>query len=193
MTTDSERREVARRLRELDYAGLQESLICAYLDALGIKGYEDWVGIAHRLADLIEPSGHECVPGECPLNVRHDNDRIDQERLLAIATTMAADSVRSAKQGSSVSPAYILHAARNIAEACGETFGSIRNRELAKWGTSIVPKETIVDRDALLELADEMERRADLPSLTVAGQDLVFSDFLVGYARRVRKACGEGA
>lgn len=21
-----------------------------------IKGYEDWVGIAHRLADLIEPS-----------------------------------------------------------------------------------------------------------------------------------------
>ena len=78
-----------------------------------------------RIADLIEPSGHECVPGECPLNVRHDNDRIDQERLLA--------------------------------------------------------------------LADEMERRADLPSLTVAGQDLVFSEFLVGYARRVRKACGEGA
>ena len=56
MPTDTERREVARRLRELDYAGLQESLICAYLDALGIKGYEDWVGIAHRLADLIEPS-----------------------------------------------------------------------------------------------------------------------------------------
>ena len=83
--------------------------------------------------------------------------------------------------------------ARNIAEACGETFGSIRNRELAKWGTSIVPKETIVNRDALLALADEMERRADLPSLTVAGQDLVFSEFLVGYARRVRKACGEGA
>ena len=51
-----ERREVARRLRELDYADLQESLICAYLDALGIKGYEDWVGIAHRLADLIEPT-----------------------------------------------------------------------------------------------------------------------------------------
>lgn len=50
-----------------------------------------------------------------------------------------------------------------------------------------------VDRDALLALADEMERRADLPSLTVAGQDLVFSEFLVGYARRVRKACGEGA
>lgn len=55
MISDDDRREVARRLRELDYAGLQESLICAYLDALGIEGYADWVGIAHRLADLIEP------------------------------------------------------------------------------------------------------------------------------------------
>lgn len=41
-------------LRELDYSDLQESLICAYMDALGIKGYEDWIGIAHRLADLID-------------------------------------------------------------------------------------------------------------------------------------------
>lgn len=54
MTSDAERREVARKLRELDYSDLQESLICAYLDALGIEGYTDWVGIAHRLADLIE-------------------------------------------------------------------------------------------------------------------------------------------
>lgn len=194
MATDDERREVARRLRELKdsyWAGDNSSE--ASMDVMGVESYLRRNGLSSNLADLIEPSGHECVPGECPLNVRHDNDRIDQERLLAIATVMAADSVRSAKQGSSVSPVYILHAARNIAEACGETFGSIRNRELAKWGTSIVPKETIVDRDALLALADEMERRADLPSLTVAGQDLVFSEFLVGYARRVRKACGEGA
>ena len=88
MIDDSKRREVARRLRELDYSDLRESLICAYLDALGIKGYEDWVGIAHRLADLIEPSGHECVPGECPLNVRHDSDFIDRDALLALAEEM---------------------------------------------------------------------------------------------------------
>ena len=56
MVTDNERREVARRLRGLDYSDLQESLICAYLDALGIEGYADLIGIAHRLADLIEPS-----------------------------------------------------------------------------------------------------------------------------------------
>lgn len=56
MITDKERREVAARFRALDYSDLQESLICAYLDALGIKGYTDWVGIAHCLAELIEPS-----------------------------------------------------------------------------------------------------------------------------------------
>ena len=189
MPTDKERREVARRLRELDYSDLQESLICAYLDALGIKGYEDWIGIAHRLADLIEPSGHECVPGECPLNVRHDNDRTDQERLLAIATTMAADSVRSVKQGSSVSPVYILHAARNIAEACGETFGSIRNRELAKWGTSIVPKETIVDRDALLRLARYMDK--DVAETEAHFSNVISTKSVSDYARRIREACGE--
>ena len=78
MISDEERREVARRLRELDYSDLQESLTCAYLDALGIKGYEDWVGIAHRLADLIDPEcrheefcrvcGHVIPDGwsECP-------------------------------------------------------------------------------------------------------------------------------
>lgn len=136
MTTDSERREVARRMRELDYADLQESLICAYLDALGIEGYADWVGIAHRLADLIEPSEPKV---RCVAEVKFDGERLEQ---------LAYD-------------------------AAVELTG--------------------IDRDALLALADEMERRADLPSLTVAGQDLVFSEFLVGYARRVRKACGEGA
>ena len=127
-----------------------------------------------------------------PLNVRHDNDRIDRERLLAIATVMAADSVRSVKQGISVSPVYILHAARNIAEACGETFGSIRNRELAEWGTSIVPKETIVDRDALLALADEMEEFGNLPVKHPGIRVLHNDDFSreLGYARRIREALG---
>lgn len=69
MPTDTERREVAARLRALDYNDLQESLICAYLDALGIKGYEDWIGIAHHLAGLIEPT-------------------CDREALLALADEM---------------------------------------------------------------------------------------------------------
>lgn len=161
MPTDDERREVARRLRGLKdpyWAGDNSSE--ASMDVMGVESYLRRNGLSSNLADLIEP-GEPKV--KCVAEVKVDGERleklvhdaaveltgIDQERLLAIATTMAADSVRSAKQGSSVSPAYILHAARNIAEACGETFGSIRNRELAKWGTSIVPKETIVERDAL--------------------------------------------
>ena len=91
MTDDSERREVARRLRE--YSGGRKAFhlgrLCA---ACGIDksrlmsrttdaDAEAW---AH-LADLIEPSGHECVPGECPLNVRHDSDFIDREALLELA------------------------------------------------------------------------------------------------------------
>ena len=198
--TDDERRLVAKRLRgdPCDTlipcrTGVHFGMGCheaanRFWDMCErIKSAGDY-DIAHStrsvLADLIEPGGHECVPGECPLNVRHDNDRIDQERLLAIATVMAADSVRSAKQGSSVSPVYILHAARNIAEACGETFGSIRNRELAKWGTSIVPKEMIVDRDALLALADEIEEHIAQWSGIEDGDasDIVF---------RIREAVGE--
>ena len=75
MTTVEERREVARRLRELDYSDLQESLICAYLDALGIEGYADWVGIAHRLADLIEPGEPEV---RCVAEVKFDGERLEQ-------------------------------------------------------------------------------------------------------------------
>ena len=118
-----------------------------------------------------------------------DAERLDRERLLAIATVMAADSVRSAKQGSSVSPVYILHAARNIAEACGETFGSIRNRELAKWGTSIVPKETIVDRDALLRLARYMDK--DVAETEAHFSNVISTKSVSDYARCIREACGE--
>lgn len=194
MPTDDERREVARRLRELEVCEFDGEFIdCGEVEnALGLMSDDGaWYeaeGVT-RLADLIEPSGHECIPGECSLNVRHDNDRIDQERLLAIATVMAADSVRSVKQGISVSPVYILHAARDIAEACGETLGSIRNRELAEWGTSVVPKETVVDRDALLELADEMDAAADRlleePELIVGAVGLMRC-----YAYGIRKALG---
>ena len=185
MTTDDERREVAQRMRML---AAREHLSIPVLATTIECECSDDAHLWKRLADLIEPSGNECVPGECPLNVRHDNDRIDQERLLAIATLMAADSVRSVKQGGSVSPVYILHAARNIAEACGETFGSIRNRELAKWGTSIVPKETIVDRDALLRLARYMDM--DVAETEAHFSNVISTKSVSDYARRIREAVG---
>ena len=95
MITDDERREAARRLRdkkaeceERGYPWMCDDLILA----LGYDhDYEAGDEIFDRLADLIEPSepsGHECVPGECPLNVRHDGDFIDREALLALADEM---------------------------------------------------------------------------------------------------------
>ena len=126
MITDEERREVAARMRNLDYSDLQESLICAYLDALGIDGYADWVGIAHRLADLIEP------PRQCPY---YDSDRhycsihdvpaMDRDALLALADEMEEFGNLPVKHPG----IRVLHNddfsielgyARRIREACGE-------------------------------------------------------------------------
>ena len=87
MTTDDERREVARRLRGLDYSDLRESLICAYLDALGIKGYEDWVGIAHRLADLIDPDTTTDTT-----KTPTDTTKCDRDALLALADELEEDA-----------------------------------------------------------------------------------------------------
>lgn len=94
MPTDDERREVARKLRDLSKHVFHPDNtyeLLAY--ALGVDDGTDV--LFARLADLIEPqptigetAGHECVPGECPLNVRHDSDFIDRAALLALADAM---------------------------------------------------------------------------------------------------------
>lgn len=206
MVTDEDRREVAARLRRLadNHDGVAGLIVER---RLGLESDERFLAgsvftseSVRRLADLIEPSEPkvECVPGECPLNVRHDNDRIDRERLLAIATMMAADSVRSVKQGSDVSPVYILHAARNIAEACGETFGSIRNQEECSdiCRAYAVDEGDVVsvqncDRDALLVLADEIDRKSNDGTVNPDPMNPIASSLdLFGYARRIREAVG---
>lgn len=128
MPTDDERREVARRLRELDYSDLQESLICAYLDALGIEGYEDWVSIAHRLADLIEPGEPEV---RCVAEVKVDGERLEK----------------------------LVH------DAAVELTG--------------------IDRDALLALADDIDKQTDGSMFDIWLEDGHY------IARRIREACGE--
>ena len=92
MATDEERREVARRLREIRLCKSGHIEWWRIAQALGLKEPAGWFGwekfepeSVQRLADLIEPGGHECVPGGCPLNVRHDNDFIDRDALLALA------------------------------------------------------------------------------------------------------------
>ena len=132
MPTDDECREVARRLRELDYSDLQESLICAYLDALGIEGYADWVGIAHRLADLIDPGGLKTT---CIAEVKIEGEKldevvnraiaeytgIDRDALLRLARYMDKDVAETEAHFSNViSTKSVSDYARRIREACGE-------------------------------------------------------------------------
>lgn len=86
MATDDERREVARRLRGIDDSELQVYDMTYFaiqraVDGVGYQ-YPDGRELTDLLADLIEPYGHECVPGECPLNVCHDNDGFDRDALL---------------------------------------------------------------------------------------------------------------
>lgn len=193
MATNDERRWLAGNMRVFDVVAdgrgrywLNGTLFGMDVSARSEEGLRN--GMAH-FASFIEPDAIPDKPDETgrPLS----EPEIDRERLLAIAELMAADSVRSVKKGSSVSPVYILHAARNIAEACGETFGSIRNRDLTKWGTSIVPKELVVDRDALLSLADEIDRKSDDGTVNPDPTKPIASSLdLFGYARRIREAVG---
>ena len=88
MVTDEERREVARRLRELagKYVtlGELESILGIALTSGKVDICRDAEDL-NRLADLIEPSAvvHECVPGECPINVRPSNaDGLDLDAIL---------------------------------------------------------------------------------------------------------------
>ena len=89
MISDEERREVARRLRELGKVVYSpDNTYELMADALGVDDFEGTDELFNRLADLIDPGGHECVPGGCPLNVRHDNDFVDRDALLALADEM---------------------------------------------------------------------------------------------------------
>ena len=134
MVNDDERREVAQRLRELDYSDLQESLICAYLDALGIKGYEDWIGIAHRLADLIEPT----YPDATASYKGWMAEVYDPDGVLASPSNVAANLARA-------------HADGKMRHSTKEEQNEY-SAMLKKMSVEMHP----VDRDALLALAEEM-------------------------------------
>ena len=131
MATDDERREVAERLRECRGGWSSGECYYAIIHALGLPDTSRDDGgsaLYAALADLIdpdEPSGHECVPGECPLNVRHDNDFIDREALLALADKLDCDGECD---GCDMSDGIWCdaqgYAARRIREACGE---AVRN------------------------------------------------------------------
>lgn len=134
MTTDSERREVARRLR----GNPEDTLIPHRTGRHHGMGCREAADRFWNMCDLIKEAGNYDIAFSTT-SVLADliEPNCDRERLLAIATVMAADSVRSAKQGSSVSPVYILHAARaefytaKLQERCDEL-----KRELGRYERS---------------------------------------------------------
>lgn len=124
MTADSERREVAARLRKA--IGITE-----FAEVLGFNWADDsdwvWNDVSNLVADLIEP-GEPKV--KCVAEVKVDGERleqlvhdaaveltgIDRDALLALADEMETDGTDCY----TVSTQYVLDDyARRIREACG--------------------------------------------------------------------------
>lgn len=121
MISDNDRREVARRIRETGEELGSAALLWYHIaKALGVRTATDGKTACGMLADLIEPSGHECVPGECPINVRHDNDMIDRDALLELADEMDAYTECDDERCGNLMPPLVIHDfARRIREALG--------------------------------------------------------------------------
>lgn len=108
--TDDERREVARRLRELKdpyWAGGNSSE--ASMDVMGVESYLRRNGLSSNLADLIEPN-------------------CDRDALLALADEMEGGfllfgSTKSARRVFDFLSDKLGEYARRIREACGEAVG----------------------------------------------------------------------
>ena len=123
MTTDSERREVARRLRENAEAHPNMSLILNLAfadDSLKPDGSMEWRVTPHdaamRLADLIEPTKP----------VDFDGFAVDRDALLALADEMESKALNwDVTQGDVplVHAGYLMGYADRIREALGVNEG----------------------------------------------------------------------
>ena len=132
MIDDSERREVARRLRELKdpyWAGGNSSE--ASMDVMGVESYLRRNGLSSNLADLIEP-GEPKV--KCVAEVKVDGERleklvhdaaveltgIDLDALLALADELEEDACWEVQTPGDASGAWRLKdACDRIREALG--------------------------------------------------------------------------
>ena len=107
MVTDKERREVARRLRELSrYVFSPENTYELLADAFGVDDFEDTPDLFNRLADLVEPTKP----------VDFDGFAVDRDALLALADEMeTADP-----EDLDVAIDYVTECASRILETLGD-------------------------------------------------------------------------
>lgn len=128
MPTDDERREVARRLREVEGYAIPDRRFADHpitgevIAAAVMYDLPDVKGLLGRLADLIEPSesgqnrdrNQDSVQKESPIvQIEHECDR---EALLSVADALDDLAVRE----SELTPLGYSTLARRIREACGE-------------------------------------------------------------------------
>lgn len=165
MTTDEERREVARRLRENAEAHPDMSLILNLAfadDSLKPDGAMEWKVTPHdaamRLADLIEPT---CDPTERGIDSVYDWCRGRLEGADGAEDELYCSIMRA------------IEDYRHPGRASAHTVRA-------------------VDRDALLALADEMDRDGKIQRGRQKAGERWFIDGLDvrEYARRIREALG---
>lgn len=118
MPTDTERRDVAARLRQA-WANVPDAnpvrhhlrVLCAIYEAVGVSdGESDAIDLFDRLADLLEPD----MTTDTTKNAQ-DTTKCDREALLALADEIEDNDVTY-----SVSAQYVLDGyARRIREALG--------------------------------------------------------------------------
>lgn len=132
MATDTERREMTRRLRELSRCVFSpESAYELLSEAFGVDDFEDTSDLFNLLADLIEPSEPKV---RCVAEVKVDGERleklahdaaveltgIDRYALLALANEMDAyTGCDDERCGKDMPPRAIHDYARRIRKALG--------------------------------------------------------------------------
>ena len=127
MPTDTERREVAERLRyEADYPGYAVQYMEQFIGDLrqvlfgDLNPTADYSEMFARLADLIEP------PTQCPYyhSDRHHcsayDDVVDRDALLELADEMDGLGLSGLSSGWSCGSVNVGYFARRIREACVE-------------------------------------------------------------------------
>ena len=182
MATDDERREVARMLREMGEE-LGSSVLLWYHIAkiLGVRTATDGKTACDRLADLIEPSYKPDAKYEAWYNsLSHYGDERGGPftiRELIEEIVWAALTVDLGPNG-------------NADPSTGIDEGDVYTSKLfAEWEREALRLSGGIDRDALLELADEMTWCYE-GAASAEGDGMVGAWVVMQYADRIREALG---